>query len=206
MPFARENELRKLLEQEGIRQTVPRGTVLLRAGAYVSAVPVVLSGLLKVDRVEEDRELLLYYIEPGQSCIMSFTAMFQNKPSQVVAIAEEDSEILLLPADRLPGWHQRFPSLQQYYLTLYQQYYEGLLSTIDVLAFQRMDARILSYLQKKAQAKDQDLLRITHQQIAQEVGSTREVVSRILKKLETEGKVALGRNEIQVLPEQTSLP
>lgn len=203
LPFRAEAELIALIEAHGIRKTVPAGTVLLKEGAYVAAAPLVLSGLLKVDRVEEDRELLLYYIKPGQSCIMSFSAVLKDGMSQVMAIAEEESDLLLLPADHLKSWHARFPSLQQYYLDLYQEYYEGLLHTIDMLAFHRMDARILDLLQRKATAKESLKLQITHSQIAQELGSTREVVSRVLKKLETEGRVELGRNEVS-LPENHS--
>ncbi len=203
LPFPAEPGLLELIETHALLKEIPAGTVLLREGSFVATVPIVLEGLLKVDRVDEERELLLYYIQPGQSCIMSFSAIFRTASSKVVAVAEEDSQVLLLPGEFLSQWHQQFPSLQQYYLNLYQQYYDGLLSTIDVLAFQRMDARILAYLRKKAEAKGTTHLSMTHQQIAQEVGSTREVVSRILKKLETEGMVTLGRNEIEVRMNQT---
>ncbi len=198
LPFSPEPELIAILARKGMIRQVPKGAVLLREGAHVASVPVVISGLLRVDKIEEERELLLYFIQPGQSCIMSFSAMFQGMPSRVMAVAEEDSEVLLLPVEELPDWHRRFPSLQRYYLELYQKYYDGLLTTIDVLAFQRMDARILAYLEKRAEATGKELLDVTHQQIAQAVGSTREVVSRVLKKLETEGHVRLGRNEVEV--------
>lgn len=193
-----ESALIDILTQEAKVVQVPKGAILLREGGSVSSVPIVLSGLLKVDRAEDDRELLLYYIQPGQSCIMSFTAVLNQGPSKVIAVAEEDSEVLLLPAEKLAQWHRDFPRLQRYFLRLYQQYYEGLLMTIDELAFHKMDSRMLSYLHKKAEAKGTTLLHMTHLQIAHEVGSSREVVSRVLKKLESEGKVALGRNEITI--------
>lgn len=199
LPLQFEEDLLLVLEQEASVVTVPKGSVLLCKGGSVAAVPIVLKGLIKVDRVEEDRELLLYYIRPGQSCIMSFTAILHQTNSSVLAIAEEECEVLLIPAEKLEYWHRKFPSLQRYYLELYQQYYEGLLTTIDELAFHKMDSRILNYLHKKVEARGTALLKMTHQQIAHEVGSTREVVSRVLKKLETEGEVNLGRNEIEVL-------
>ena len=197
LPF-HDVELHALLSAQGIRKQVPEGTVLLQEGAYVQAVPIVLEGLLKVERYDTERELLLYYIRPGESCIMSFQAALRAQPSRVVATAEVDTELLLLPATVVGDWHRRFPVLQQYYLDLFTLRYEGLITTIDQLAFRKLDDRLLHYLEEKAQALGQQVLGLTHQQIAGELGTSREVVSRILKKLEKEGRLVLGRNEIRM--------
>jgi len=197
LPF-HDAELKGLLSTQGIRKRVPEGTILLQEGAFVQAVPIVLEGLLKVERYDTERELLLYYIRPGESCIMSFQAALREQPSRVVATAEVDTELLLLPAAVVGDWHRRFPVLQQYYLDLFTLRYEGLISTIDQLAFRKLDDRLLHYLKEKAQALGQQVLSLTHQQIASELGTSREVVSRILKKLERDGQLALGRNEIRM--------
>jgi CRP/FNR family transcriptional regulator len=192
-----EPELRAAVEREGRLVELGAGEALLRPGAYVAGAPLVIEGLVKVDQVEEDRELLLYYLHPGESCVMSFQAALQGRPSQVAAYTEQPTRFYLLPAERLREWNHRYPSLQRYFLDLYHQRYEGLIEMINQLAFQRLDARILAHLAEKAEATGSRIFHMTHQQLAQEVGSTREVVSRALKKLEREGKLSLGRNEIK---------
>ncbi len=185
------------LEAKAILRSLPEDTVLLREGEFVAVAPILLSGLLKVGRQDAEKELLLYYIQPGESCIMSFTSVMQDAPSRVVAVTESESEVLLLPANELRSWYVRFPELQRYFLDLYSQRYEGLIATIDQLAFHRLDARLYHYLAQKAVATGSHTLRLTHQHIAQELGSTREVITRVLKKLESEGKIRVGRNEIE---------
>lgn len=187
-----------LIVREGRQQQVPAGTVILQDGAYVQAVPIVLAGLLKVARYDTERELLLYYIRPGESCIMSFQSALRGQPSRVVATTEMDSDLLLLPVDRLADWHRRFPVMQQYYLDLFTLRYEGLISTIDQLAFRKLDTRLLHYLEEKARLLGRNSLELTHQQIAGDMGTSREVVSRVLKKLEKDGYLNLGRNEIRL--------
>ncbi len=197
LPF--ETELKHLLAEQAQLVTLASGEVLLRDGSFVSAVPIVLRGLVKVLRYEADRELLLYYIRPGESCIMSFSAALQAQPSQVLATAETDTELLLLPVEKLSDWHRQYPRLQQYFIHLYSQRYQGLIHTIDQLAFQKLDERLLYHLRQKQQLCGESRLSLTHQQIANDLGTTREVISRVLKKLEREGLVQLGRHEIWLL-------
>lgn len=197
LPF--ETELRRLLAEQARLVSLAPDEVLLRNGSFVSAVPMVLHGLVKVLRYEADRELLLYYIRPGESCIMSFSAALQAQPSQVLATTETDTELLLLPAEKLPDWHRQYPRLQQYFIDLYSQRYQGLIATIDQLAFQKLDERLLHYLRQKGELSGQRRLNLTHQQIASDLGTTREVISRVLKKLEREGHLKLGRHEILLL-------
>ncbi|GAB4410862.1 MAG: Crp/Fnr family transcriptional regulator [Bacteroidia bacterium] len=194
-----EPDLRTLVETQGRVVTVPAGAVMLDEGAYVHSVPVVLEGLLKVERRDTERELLLYYIQPGESCIMSFQAVMQHSPSSVIAGAEQDTVVLLLAEGAFQQWFRRFPSLQGYFMSLFGRRYEGLIQTIDQLAFRRLDDRLLAYLQEKTRNLRTHELSLTHQQIASELGSTREVISRLLKKLEKEGRVQLGRNHIVVV-------
>lgn len=192
-------ELLALLAEKARITRVDAGTTLLRVGSYVSAVPIVLEGLIKVDRPDEVRELLLYYIQAGESCVMSFQAAMRERPSGVVAVAEQDSEVLLVPSEVLREAYPLYPALQRYFFDLSNRRYEGLLATIDQLAFRKLDERLMAYFQQKTTVRQTHELQITHQQIADEMGTSREVISRALKKLEAEGWIQLGRNQVHIL-------
>lgn len=192
-------ELVAELEAHALWREAPRGGVLLREGEFVAAAPIVLKGRLKVGRNDGEREFLLYYIQPGESCIMSFTSVLQSTSSRVAAVAEEDTEVLLMPAQYLRTWYSRFPELQRYFLDLYQQRYAGLITAIDLLAFQHLDGRVLAYLEQKVQTLGTRTVAVTHLQIAQDLGAAREAISRVLKKLESEGRLRLGRGVIMLV-------
>ncbi|MDX1906919.1 MAG: Crp/Fnr family transcriptional regulator [Bacteroidia bacterium] len=193
-----EPDLRAWVLRELPLRTVAAGDTLLRPGAFVAGVPLVMEGLIKVDQIGEDRELLLYYLHPGESCVMSYRAALQGAPSQIAALAEQDTYFYLLPADKLQYWTTQYPAVQRYYLDLYHQRYESLIETISQLAFHRLDHRLLSHLTERVQATGAAVLHLTHQQLAAELGVSREAVSRTLKKLEREGRLILGRNEIKI--------
>lgn len=178
---------------------IPKGTTLLREGQYVKVIPLVLEGLIKVISSHEDKELLLYYIKPEESCIMSFSASLKNEPSRVVAIAEEDTKALFLPADKVPFWIRQFPDLNHLFFQQYNLRYAELIDTIHHLLFDRMDKRLLDYLQEKARLTEQNPLKISHRQMAQELGTAREVITRTLKKLEANGLVHQHPNGITIL-------
>lgn len=184
--------------QAGLRQEIldrasvkvfPDKTELIREGQYVKVVPVVLRGLIKVFVSVGERELLLYYIGPEESCIMSFAASLHQSPSRVFAITEEETEVLLLPADQVSGWVRRFPSFNTLFYQQYHKRYEDLLQTIQALLLDKLDARLMKYLTEKAEQKGSKQLNIRHREIAAELGTAREVVTRILKKLESEGRI-----------------
>ncbi len=175
--------------QEGTVQEIPYDTEILREGQYVKVIPIVLKGLVKVFTRYEGRELLLYYIEPNQSCIMSFAAALKNAPSRVLAKTEEASVILLLPSDRVTQWTHQFSDLNDLFFDQYNQRYSELLDTIHHLLFDKMDTRLMSYLLNKKEKTNDQFIRMSHREIANELGTAREVVSRILKKLEFEGKL-----------------
>ncbi len=176
----------------------PPDQVVLKEGAYVNVIPVVLNGMLKVTKKEEDKEILLYYIEKGQSCVMSFSACITNTQSKIFAVTEENSELLLIPSDKLMKLVSDYPAFANYFFTLYQQRYEDLINSIDLLVFRKFDERLLFYLKEKSRKSGSDILRITHQEIANDTGTLREVVSRTLKKLEKDGFLSLNRNEIKI--------
>ncbi|HAS43787.1 MAG TPA: Crp/Fnr family transcriptional regulator [Microscillaceae bacterium] len=178
---------------------VPQDTEILREGQYVKVIPVVLEGLIKVFTRYEDKELLLYYIQPKESCIMSFSANRNNEPSKIFAIAEEDSEILLLPGQKLQEWQQQYTDVHQLFFQQYNLRYAELLSTIQHLLFDKMDKRIYDYLKEKVRLTQKNPIKITHRKIADELGTAREVISRMMKKLENEGKVSQNQEGIKVL-------
>ncbi len=177
----------------------PTSQAILKEGAYVNVIPIVLKGILKVTRKEEDKEILLYYIEKGQSCVMSFSACITNTQSKIFASTEEESELLLIPSDKLMLLVSKYPSFANYFFSLYQERYEDLINSIDLLVFKKFDERLLQYLKEKSKITGFKNLRITHQEIANDTGTLREVVSRTLKKLERDGLISLTRNEINIL-------
>jgi CRP/FNR family transcriptional regulator len=155
--------------------------------------------MVKVYSQYDDKELLLYYIKPKQSCIISFAAATYNQPSKIFAITEEDSKILLLPTNKIGEWIFRFPRFSQLFFDLYNQRYLDLLDTINQLVFQALDQRILSYLIEKSELLDSDIIKITHRLIANDLGTAREVVTRVVKKLEKEQKIIQTADGIKIL-------
>jgi CRP/FNR family transcriptional regulator len=191
-------DLRKEIETHGIFQEIPRGTEILREGQYVKVIPLLLDGLIKVYSAHEEKELLLYYIKPQESCIMSFSAGMKNEPSKIYAVTEEDTTALLLPADKVRQWTRQFPDINQLFFQQYNLRYTDLLTTIHQLLFERMDKRLLDYLVNKAELTGRNPIKISHRQIAAELGTAREVASRLLKKLENEGKIRQDANMIEI--------
>ncbi|WP_456461639.1 Crp/Fnr family transcriptional regulator [Lutibacter sp.] len=176
-----------------------KDTELLREGQFVKVIPIVLTGLIKVFSRYEDKELLLYYIKPSESCVMSFSASLKNIPSQVFAITEEDTTVLLLPASKIDGWVKKFPNFNQLFFEQYNVRYHELLKTINHLLFDKLDVRLYNYLIEKKDITKKNPIKISHRQIANELGTAREVISRLLKKLEGENKVKQLSNQIKIL-------
>ena len=186
--FLGEDALNQLIEL-GTIQTIPEGAEILREGQYVKVVPLVIEGLIKVYTRQQDKELLLYYIQPEESCIMSFSSSLTNEPSKVYAVTESETKALLLPATEMSKWIKQFPNLNNLFFGMFKLRYADLLETINHIIFNKLDQRILLYLKDKSEITDSKLINITHKQIASELGTAREVVSRILKKLEKENLV-----------------
>ena len=192
-------ELVSRIEKESILKQIPKNTQILREGQFIKVIPIVLNGLIKVYTRYEDRELLLYYIRPDESCIMSFSASIKNEPSQVFAETEEDTMALLLPVAKVSTWIEQFPDINTLFFQQYKQRYSELLDTIHHVLFNKMDSRLHDHLKTKATVRKENPLKISHQQIANELGTVREVISRVIKKLEIEGLVKQHSNGIEIM-------
>jgi CRP/FNR family transcriptional regulator len=188
LPYLGDSLLQTLAEHGTLTEIDP-GVQLLREGQYVKVVPIVLDGLVKVYTQAEDRELLLYFIRPKESCIMSFSAVLHNDPSKIFALTEEKSLVLLIPAEKVGAWLREYPRLNDLFYQQYDQRYAELIETIQQLLFNRLDHRIVEYLDELSRLKGTRVLDVRHRQIAQDLGTAREVITRTLKKLEKEGRI-----------------
>jgi CRP/FNR family transcriptional regulator len=168
-------------------------------GDPIVYMPLLLKGQLRILREDEEgHELLLYYIRPGETCAMSLTCCSGNAVSNVRAVAEEDSELLLLPIQIIDEWTTKYPSFKSFILKTYQRRFEELLNTIDSIAFHNLDDRLSQLLKQKSE-KEGSELKTTHQELANQLNSSREVISRLLKQMERKGKIQMGRNKITLL-------
>ncbi|WP_343748333.1 Crp/Fnr family transcriptional regulator [Fluviicola sp.] len=198
--FKTSPELVQKLQQYSIAKTYRAGEVILNEHAHIRSIPIVIKGTLKVIRTEEDgREILLYYIKAGESCIMSFLGGMHNETSKVKAEVEEDAEILFLPVEKVSLFIKEYPQWLDYIFRLYHKRFEELLEIVNAIAFKKVDERLLNLLNKKAELTGSKLVQITHEQLANELGTARVVVSRLLKQLEENGVVQLGRNKITLV-------
>ena len=191
--------LTKLFEY-GQQKSFKEGDIILNENAYIKSVPIVISGSMRVMRTDDDgRELLLYYIKSGESCIMSFLGGLHDDTSKVKAIAEEAAEVLFVPVDKVREMIKEFPEWTEYIFRLYHKKFEELLAVVNDVAFKKLDERLLDFLKKKCELSGEKTIHITHEQIAIELGSARVVISRLLKHMEDLNLIELGRNKITLL-------
>ena len=181
---------------------VPAGETILKFGSTIRVVPIILKGVVKVSRLDDDgHAILLYYINPLESCAMTFTCCLQSKLSQIEAVAEQDVELLAIPIDVMDKWMNEHSSWKAFIMNTIQARFDELLKTIDQIAFSNLDVRLVDYLNKKADVTGSKLINLSHDQIAQELATSRVVISRLLKKLENDKKLLLYRNQIKLLTE-----
>ncbi|MEO8085653.1 MAG: Crp/Fnr family transcriptional regulator [Bacteroidota bacterium] len=192
--------LKKEVYASGQIKSFPAGSVIVNLNAYIKSIPIVLSGSLKVIRMDEEgREILLYYIKEGESCIMSFLAGIHNDTSKIKAVVEEDAEVLLIPINKASEWIREFPEWTDFIFALYQKRFEELLEVVNAVAFQKVDTRLLHLLKQKSSLFHSKELVVTHQQLAEELGISREAVSRVLKQMENDHLITLFRNKILLM-------
>lgn len=198
--FKSSPEIREKLSAYGVAKTFSEGDIILNENSYIKHIPIVTRGSIRVMRTDEDgREILLYYIKAGESCIMSFLGGLHHDTSKVKAVAEEETEILFIPIDKVSLLIKEYPEWLDYIFRLYHKRFEELLEVVNAVAFKKMDERLLNFIKKKCELTKSQTLHVTHEQLANELGTARVVISRLLKQMEEEDLVKLGRNQITLL-------
>lgn len=193
-------ELFAKLAGDGIRKEFAEGDIILNENQHIRSIPIVTNGSIRVLRTDPDgREILLYYIRSGESCIMSLLGGLHHATSKIKAIAEEPTEVLFVPMEKVIVLIKDNPEWLEYIFRLYHKRFEELLDVVNAIAFKKMDERILDFLHRKVGLTKNATLNITHEQIASELGTARVVVSRLLKRMEEEGLVKLERNRITLI-------
>ncbi len=200
-PQLSELALQKEIAQVGTLKHFRAGEVIMNYGSYVKLVPLLVKGAIKVVREDDEdgRELLLYYLYAGETCSMSFSCCMMNKRSDIRTTAEDDSAIIAIPIRYVDAWISKYPSWKNFVMQAYDSRMREMIQTIDSIAFKKMDERLLKYLHERSEAHASKTIHSTHQEIANDLNASREAVSRLLKKLERDGTIALERNKIQLL-------
>lgn len=198
-PTLLDTELIEGIKEHAIYREVDEGDLLMDIGATIHNIPMIITGSIKVMREDEEgRELMLYYVRSGETCAMSLTCCMAFKRSEIRAVAQEKVTMLAIPVDYMDEW-MKYRDWRSYVMNTYRMRFEELLEAIDSIAFHKMDERVLKYLTEKANSLNTEEIQMSHQEIAVDLNSSREVISRILKQMERKGLVKLGRNKIQLL-------
>lgn len=199
-PDIAEKKLQEEISEVGMLMEFKAGQLIQDYGSYIKMVPLLIKGSIKVLREDEEgNELFLYYLEEGETCSMSFSCCMMNKQSDIRTIAEEDTTMIGIPIRYVDTWMRQYQSWKNFVMQSYDARMKALVQTIDSIAFKKMDERLLEYLQQKAKVTSNSLIQTTHQALAYDLNASREAVSRLLKQLEKQGAVKLGRNSIELL-------
>ena len=197
--FFSEPELREEILEHCQLQTFNRGDVIVSERQFVKVLPIVVSGMLRVYQTKAEREILLYYVEPSQTCMMSLSACFFNNESPSQAVAMEQTQALTIPVRFVTKWQIAYPSWNNFVIRTFRNRYDELLNTFESVAFDHIDKRVLAYLRSRASKQKTREVDISHQELANELGTTRVVISRILKQFEMDKLVELHRGFIKIL-------
>lgn len=192
-----EPELQEEILKVSVHKTFAQKEALIREGQFISSFPLVLHGLIRVSRTSDDgNELLLYYLRKNEVCAMSLTCCMTRQTSDVNAVAEEDTEVLLIPVEMLDAWISKYPLWKQFVMQTFQQRFRELINTLDAIAFMKLDERLVKYFTDRHKKSGATTFSGTHQDLALQLNSSREVISRLLKKLEKDNKIEISRNFI----------
>ena len=195
-----EPELIEILDKSAIERIFHAGEVIIRSGQYIKSTVLVISGRIKIYREnDEGGEFLIYYLGPGEACAVSLICALQSQTSEITAKALEETEVILLPVQLMDELMSKFKSWSHFVIQTYRNRFDELLTVIDHIEFQNMDERLEFYLKRARTAAGQTSLNLTHQEIADDLNSSREVISRLLKKMEQLGKIKLNRNSIEII-------
>ena len=195
-----ESALIQEINQVGTYREIEAGTEIIRSGEYIKSIPLLLSGAIKVIREYDDgEELLLYYVEEGNTCSMSMSCCVEQRKSQIKAVAELETLLIMIPIKKMEEWLGRYQSWRTFVFSNYQNRIEEVLQSLERVAFERLDERLEDYLREKARINSERSVYQTHKEIAEELHSSRVVISRLLKKLEQMGTIKLHRNHIELI-------
>ncbi len=192
--------LEELVEGASVRK-IDKDAVIIDYGSYIQFIPLVVRGTIKIVRENDaGKELLLYFLSDGHTCAASFSCCMVRKRSEIKAVAETDCTIITIPLASADDWLSRYAVWRNFIMNSYDERLFALIDTVDKLAFAKLDEKLWDYLMERAVLGDSAaLIQVSHQEIASDLNVSREAVSRLLKKLENQGKVALGRNKIKIL-------
>ena len=195
-----ESDLIDVLASLGIIKEFEEGEELMRTGQYFKSTMLILDGLVKLYREGDDgEEFFIYFIEAGNACALSMICASQQKTSEIMARAMSPGKAILVPIDKMDALMKEYRSWYYFVLETYRSRFEEILTVVDAIAFKAMDERLDFYLNKQSQTLDTSTLTTTHQEIANDLSTSREVISRLLKKIEQSGKVALQRHHIELI-------
>lgn len=198
--FLFQKELLEELQQVGVYKKIEANSTIIDVDNYITSMPLVLSGAIKILREDNDGdELVLYYLEVGDTCAMTLSCCMGQVKSQIRAVAETDVELLMIPKKKMAEWLSKYQSWQEFVLQSYHNRMEEFIEAVDSIAFLKMDERLYKYLKDKALVNHSEVIQVTHQQIANDLHTSRVVISRLLKGLEKENKIELHRNHIKIL-------
>ena len=192
-----EPELCQEVSDHGTWAFVEKGEPLMQGDNYIKTFPLVLDGILRISRNDDSgKETRLYYLNAGEVCAMALTCCMSYSKSNIYAVAEEDADVMLLPVNLLDEWLSKYQGWKQFMMFAYKDRFDELLETVDSLAFKKMDERLVTFFIDYHKTTKKTEYRGTHEEIARALTSSREVISRLLKALEKEGKIELGRNRV----------
>ncbi len=195
-----EPPLQERISEASFIKNFKAGEMLMRTGQNIRSTALILTGLLKVYREDDEgNEFFMYYLQPGQACALSMVCATSQQTSQLMVKAVADAEVIMVPLEYMEKWMGEFKTWYQFVVETYRARFEELLITIDHVAFRNMDERLEFYLKKHQQVLRSNSIPITHQEIANELNSSREVISRLMKKMEERGKIKLHRNHVEII-------
>lgn len=194
------SELISAIEENASRQDFESGTILIRTGQYIKNIVLITRGKIKIYRESEDGgEFLMYYLQPGQACAVSMIYTTKSEKSQIMAKVTEDVSVIMIPLQMMDKWMIKHRSWYEFIIETYRSRFEEVLEVVDNIAFRSMDERLEFYLKRHSDACKCPEVNLSHQEIASELNTSREVISRLLKKMEQRGLVKLNRNQIELL-------
>jgi CRP/FNR family transcriptional regulator, anaerobic regulatory protein len=195
-----EPELVETIDKTSMERIFHAGEVIMRTGQFIKSTVLILKGRIKIYRESEDGgEFLMYYLGPGEACAISMICAMQSRESEIMAKAIEETEVLMIPIQLMDEMMNKYKSWYQFVIQTYRSRFDELLSVVDNVAFKNMDDRLEFYLKRYTDETGNKIIEISHQDIANDLNSSREVISRLLKKMEQLGKVKLNRNSIELV-------